>query len=259
MPLLRRVFTQMRVVSALLGVLVVALVLETWMRLRVTLWLRRDTPSWHRAWNSIVKTWGIWTAEVTMFFLDLRLEVRGTIPASGRYLVVANHQSSIDVPFLIHILRRFDLKFVAHSGLKYGKPFVSYCLRNGGFAFLNKTNLLEDQKGLREFAAGLEDNQGSPMIFPEGIRTFDGTIGPFGIAAMHTVEERTGLPILPIVHDGLWTARTIREVDRLVGTTLQFVILDPVPPERFADDPRSAYGELEASLREELAKLRGGA
>lgn len=257
MHAIRPISTHFRLACGLAAVLAVAILLEIWARLGVVPWHLRGSPTWHRAWNRTVHRWGRWTTRVAKAFLGIRVEVEGTLPSSGRYLLVSNHQSSIDVPFLIDLLEPLNLKFVAHGGLRYYKPFVSFCLRNGGMAVIDKTNLSDDLWTLRRFAGTLDESDGSPMIFPEGIRTFDGTMGPFWLAGTHALQAGSGLPVLPVVHDGLWKARTIREVGRLANTTLKIVVLDPVPPERFADDPRAAYAAIESSIRDGLARIRG--
>lgn len=236
---------------ALLAVLAVALATEAWIRLAVISRHRRGTASWHRAWNREVRNWGVRTVRAATAFTGLEVRVTGRVPSNGRYLVVANHQSSIDIPFLIDVLRPLNLKFVAHDGLKRGKPAVSTGLRCGGSVFIGKKNLRDDLRALKEFAGTLEAMEGTAVIFPEGIRTHGGVLEPFQTAGMRTLAEATGLPILPVVHDGLWRARTIRGTYRLVGGTLRFHVLDPIPVDR-----RTAYVEIESTMRAELERIR---
>ena len=246
-----------RTIVAMLVFLGVAVLIEFWMRLGILPWHRRNSASWHRAWNGSARTWGVWTFNVARVFLGMKIEIEGEVPQSGRYVVVSNHQSSIDIPALICLLRPLNLKFVAHDGLKYGKPGVSMALRNGGFAFVHKKNRREDIEELRRFAASTEVNHGSPAIFPEGIRSFDGSMRRFHLAGTHAICEVARLPILPIVHDGLWRARTMADVPRLVGSTLRFRFLEPVPAEVLRDDPWSVYADVEQAIRDGLADMRG--
>jgi 1-acyl-sn-glycerol-3-phosphate acyltransferase len=249
--LIERTIRIVRAGLALLAVLAVALGTEAWIRLAVIPWHRRGSASWHRAWNREVRNWGVRTVRAATAFTGLEVRVAGKVPSTGRYLVVANHQSSIDIPFLIDVLRPLNLKFVAHDGLKRGKPAVSTGLRYGGSVFIGKKNLRDDLRALKEFAATLEEMEGTAVIFPEGIRTHDGILEPFQIAGMRTLAEATGLPILPVVHDGLWKARTIRGTHRLVGGTLRFRVLDPIPVDR-----RTVYAEFESVMRAELEQIR---
>lgn len=249
--MIERTIRVVRAGLALLAVLSVALATEAWIRLAVIPWHRRGSASWHRAWNREVRNWGVRTVRAATCFTGLEVRVTGEVPSNGRYLVVANHQSSIDIPFLIDVLRPLNLKFVAHDGLKRGKPAVSTGLRCGGAVFIGKKNPREDLRALKAFAATLEAMDGTAVIFPEGIRTHGGVLEPFQTAGMRTLAEATGLPILPVVHDGLWKARTIRGTHRLVGGTLRFRILDPIPVDR-----RTAYAEVEAAMCAELERLR---
>ena len=246
-----------RAVLALLSVLGFALVTEVWLRLGVLPWYRPGTPSWHRAWNREIRRWGSGTARLAMLFTGVTLDVRGKVPESGRYLVVANHQSSIDIPFMIHVLRPLNLKFVAHDGLKSLKPAVSLGLRAGGSVFIGKKNARDDLRSLKKFAESLADNGGSAVIFPEGLRTHHGALAPFQVAGTRTIREASGLPILPVAHDGLWRSRSIKGTPHMVGTTLRFRVLDPIPSERFLEDPRGVYREVEESIRRAMDEMRG--
>lgn len=248
---------QCRAFLALSSVLGLALATEVWLRIGILPWFRPGTPTWYRVWNREVRDWGSRTARLAMLFTGVHLDIRGNIPDSGRFLVVANHQSSIDIPFLIHLLRPLNLKFVAHDGLKRLKPAVSLGLRAGGSVFIGKRNAREDLRALKRFAAVLPEMEGSPVIFPEGFRTHDGVLEPFQIAGMRTLREATGLPILPVAHDGLWRARTVRGTPQMVGTTLRFHVLDPIPAERFEAEPRHVYQEVEAMIRQAVLEMRG--
>jgi 1-acyl-sn-glycerol-3-phosphate acyltransferase len=241
----------------LAGVLAIALYFEVRIRIGILPWYRRGTPSWHRIWNRTIRAWGVSTWVLASTGLGLDVEVEGDVPESGRYVVIANHQSSIDILALIYLLPGLDLKFVAHEGLKYGKPGVSLGLRNGGFAFVHKRNRQQDLEELRQFARSTEANQGSPAIFPEGIQSLDGRIRRFQRAGTSAICEVVKLPILPVVHDGLWRARAIDDLPRLVGATIRFRFLEPVPAEALEEDPSAVYADVQRAIRNGLADMRG--
>lgn len=252
-----RIRRAIRAVLCLLSVLSVAVLHDLAMRICVLPFFKRGTPTWHRLWSDAVRRWGVWTAAAARIVGGVRVEVEGKVPGSQRYLVVVNHQSSIDIPLLIDVLRPLDLKFVADEFLRYGKPAVSLGLRNSGAVFLEKKNRREDLRRLKRFAESLEALGGSAVIFPEGGRSRDGRMEPFRIAGTRKIREASGLPILPVVHDGLWRARSIKTTHQLVETPVRFRILAPVLAERFEADPKAAYAEVEASMRRALAEMRG--
>ena len=116
-----------------------------------------------------------------------------------------------------------------------------------------------DLEELRRFARSTASNHGSPAIFPEGIRSFDGRIRRFQRAGTHAICEIAKLPILPVVHDGLWRARALDDGPRLVGATLRFRFLEPVPAEALRDDPTAVYADVQRAIRNGLAEIRGEA
>jgi 1-acyl-sn-glycerol-3-phosphate acyltransferase len=237
--------------------LLFALVLDGWMRFYLLPRYGKDERRWIAEINPLIRLWGKGTWHLTRIGHDLEVSVEGTLPESGRYLVLSNHQSSLDIPALLTYLPALNLKFVAMEELKYGKPAVSLALRNGGFAFVAKRSLREDLAMLKEFAHELERFRGSPAIFPEGIRTFDGEIRDFLVGGAETVRRICRLPILPVTIDGLWTARTIKELHLLARSRVTIRISDPVPVEEVDEDPRGAYRRIEQIIRSELDDIRG--
>lgn len=255
-PAWKRPFCAVRVVVALLVALVVALFMEFWMRIRVIPWHDETDPIWPLLWNRLIRGWGVTTFASTCFLLGLKVVVEGEIPSSGRYVIVANHQSSLDTPAFIWLFRKLNLKFVANDGLKYGKPAVSLALRRGGFAIVAKKNRDEDLAALRRFARELEWYDSSAVVFPEGRRTYDGAMLPFHFAGTETVRRVARLPVVPVTHDGLWRAKSIAELMNIVGSTLRFRVHEVVPFEEIERNPWGEFSRLEERIRRNLLEMR---
>lgn len=256
--LVRRWVNAVRVFFLLLTALLVAVLIDGWTRVLILPWyrFRKDEQGHIEVFNRLLKTWGIATMRLNIFYLGLRIVIQGELPKSGRFIVVANHQSSLDIPAMILALPGLNLKFVAKEELGKGSPAVSLGLRNGGHAFLAKKSLGEDLAILQTFAAGLEKHDGSPVVFPEGIRTFDGEILPFHMAGTETIRRKCNLPLIPVTIDGLWEARTIWEYARLIDHTVTVHIGDPISSEQFGTDPRESGKQLEQTIRSRLADIR---
>jgi 1-acyl-sn-glycerol-3-phosphate acyltransferase len=253
-----RPFHAARVVIALLTALIIAYGYEFWLRLRFLPWYDRGDPEWPRMWNRYIRGWGTSTFAATRFLLGLKIEVEGSLPTTGRYLIVSNHQSSLDIIAFIWLFRGLNLKFVAHDGLARGKPAVSLALRKGGFAVIAKTDREEDMEALSRFAEDLEWFDSSAVIFPEGRRTLDGNLLRFRFGGTETVSRTSRLPVLPVVFDGLWQARSIGSLMNLIGGTVRFRILDLVPFEEIDRSPWKAFEGVEASIRTNLDAMRRG-
>jgi 1-acyl-sn-glycerol-3-phosphate acyltransferase len=213
---------------------------------------------YHRGlWNWIISFWGATTCRLARWTTGLRVELEGRIPP-GAHIIVSNHQSSADIFLLFEVFREKNLKFVVKKQLLRWLPVISYALRHGGFGVVDFGSRLKTVEGMKGFAHSLAGWKGSPLIFPEGIRSLDGSMAPFKTAGMRLLARETGLPVLPVVIDGLWRARTVWKYPlHLPGARCRVSILPPVsrPAEGEADDP---LGEIEELMRRELARLRGG-
>lgn len=251
----RPAFGKGRSAATLLVVLLASWIVD--LRARAAVWIRfrNDEAGRVRAMNDLIRWWGGACCRACGFFLRLRLEVEGRIPRSGRFLVLSNHQSTLDIPYLIHVFRGLNLKFVAKSDLVKGRPGVSAAIRWGGFAVVAKRSLGEDLHALQAFARDLERFDGSAMIFPEGIRSFDGSIGPFQFAGAEIVRRNGRLPILPVVLDGMAGARDITRLHRAIGSTVRVRVLEPIAFEDEAD-PRALADRIEDLFRETLQAMR---
>lgn len=236
-----------------------ALGLDLWLRVAVLYRFRRDDARRDAGVARVARTWGTVVFGLARFFLGLRVRIEGTVPSSGRFLVLSNHQSSLDIPLLISTLRGLDLRFVAMEKLRYGHPVISAVLRHGGAAFVKKEKLSDDLVELTRFGREVDRLGASALIFPEGGIARDGTLRPFRLAGVEAVRAATGLPILPVTVDGLWPAPTIKEYARLAGALVTLRVGEPIPTEALSSDPRRAYESIEASFGRNLEEMRADA
>ena len=123
------------------------------------------------------------TVDLMNFFLlrclnFLGIQIRFDRPlnlTTGKPLIiVANHQSTYDIPPIIWYLKKFHPKFISKKQLGRGIPGVSYNLRNGGSVLIDRSRSEESIGLIKIFAQKLERNKWSAVIFPEGTRSRDG-------------------------------------------------------------------------------------
>ncbi len=113
------------------------------------------------------------------------------------YVVIANHESTAD-PFLLSWLP-WDMRWVAKEEL-FRVPLTGWAMRLGGDIPLRRGQgdsvramMAECERAL---AAGI-----SVMIFPEGTRTDDGSLGAFKDGAF-SIAIKAQAPVLPIAIAG---------------------------------------------------------
>ncbi|WP_242393968.1 lysophospholipid acyltransferase family protein [Anaeromyxobacter oryzisoli] len=130
-------------------------------------------------------------------FPPWRLRVEGRWPGKGPYVVVANHQSMLDILLLSHIPK--EMKWVAKEEL-FRTPWVGWMLRMTGDIAVRRGDPESGGEALAKAKAYLSRGM-SVMMFPEGTRSTKGTMLPFKSGAFRLAID-AGVPVLPIAVSG---------------------------------------------------------
>ena len=142
----------------------------------------------------------VW-APMILWMAGIKLTVKGleNIPAGKQsYIVVANHQSVIDIPILFYVLP-FNVYFVAKKEISK-VPFIGWYMHVMGMIFLEKGG--RDKALQSMISAGTLIRAGKSVItFPEGTRSLDEKIGSFK-AGTFMLAEQAGVDILPVKISG---------------------------------------------------------
>lgn len=152
------------------------------------------------------------------------------VPRSGPVLIVANHCSNLDPPFLGwavgHRTGRI-LHFMAKEEMRTW-PVVGFLARNAGVFFVRRG---EGDRGAQRVAFQLLEAGRLVGVFPEGTRSLDGRLNE-GRAGAALLAMRTGVPVLPVGIAGThrifagrsrWPRRT--RVTIRVGVPFQLAVM----------------------------------
>jgi len=136
-----------------------------------------------RAWAwLILKTTGVRVEVIGLEHVDPRTS----------YVVAANHQSIYDIPIVFTTLP-LQLRIVAKESL--GRiPFLGWHLQRTGHLLVDRTN---PGAGILKRMASLVAAARSVIVFPEGTRSVDGSVGRFKGGIFLLAIDST-LPILPV-------------------------------------------------------------
>ena len=129
-----------------------------------------------------------------------RLEGRDRLPQTGGALLCANHQSFLDIPLVAHLTPR-HVSFVARANLA-NSGFLAWIMRESGTVLIHPGK--PDRAALRQMVAHLEAGD-LVTIFPEGARTWDGSIGELRAGALLAARQ-AGVPVYPIGIRGAFEA-----------------------------------------------------
>jgi 1-acyl-sn-glycerol-3-phosphate acyltransferase len=143
-----------------------------------------------------IRTW----ARILLRTCGVSIEVRGAqnIPADPPYIIMSTHNSHFDIPVLMKEVPR-QFRIVAKREL-FKIPVFGWILSAAGYVNVNRED--KEQAFASLDRATEKVKTGMPLlIFPEGTRSPDGSLGPFKKGGF-VLAINAGAPIVPVVVDG---------------------------------------------------------
>jgi 1-acyl-sn-glycerol-3-phosphate acyltransferase len=120
-----------------------------------------------------------------------------------QFMIISNHQSLIDIPLYMTFLPGLDLRFVAKDELARHVPLVSEMLRSEEHCMIPRHGSPSlAMKTIDDFGKRVKERNQIPVIFPEGTRSKDGSLGSFYAAGFRRLSESTALPVVVCALDG---------------------------------------------------------
>ena len=182
----------------------------------------------------------------------IRVEGREKALRGSTYVIIANHQSLLDI-LLINCLR-YRFKWISKIENE-GVPVLGCYLKMAGYITVDRGNDESKAEMLRRSYQCLKHGI-SIMIFPEGTRSADGETGFFKRGAFQLAIE-AGVPILPVLIDG--TAGILPRHGYKLGSGyhVNIKVLDPVSPSEFGTgQPEVLAAKFQKIMQDELRDLR---
>ncbi len=128
----------------------------------------------------------------------LRVEGEKNIVPGRPYIIVANHQSLLDILVALVALP-VHFKFLAKKEL-FSIPFLGWHLALAGYIPIDRSSPESGKRALLGARKWLRQGV-SVLFFPEGTRSLDGQIQEFKPGAFKLAEDES-VDILPVVIDG---------------------------------------------------------
>ena len=144
------------------------------------------------AGNIVAVSW----ARIACIVTPIRVKIRGrhNYTREKTYVVVANHQSMVDIP-VVHGWLGLKIKWVMKKELKKVPVFGPAC-QSLGCIYVDRSDSQAAIKSMAEARSKLT-KKSAVLFFPEGTRSRDGRLLPFKKGAFRFAMD-AGLPILPI-------------------------------------------------------------
>ena len=168
----------------------------------------------------------------------VRVQVAGLerLDPQRSYVFAANHQSIFDIP-IVFLALPYQLRIVAKDSL--GRiPFMGWHLHRAGHLLVDRKNPGPDI--VRKMARLVREGS-SLIVFPEGTRSLDGTLGRFKKGSF-LVALGAKLPVVPVTIEG---SRQVMQKGRLMVRPGEVFVTvhDAVPTEGVRREEVAALAE----------------
>ncbi|MFD0863013.1 lysophospholipid acyltransferase family protein [Sungkyunkwania multivorans] len=177
------------------------------------------------------------SVDILNWFLMRCLNILGTrftfnnphqIPTDSPCIIVSNHQSMYDIPPIIWYMRKHHGKFISKKELGSGIPSISFNLKYGGGALIDRKNPEQAISAIRKLGKYAEENTRSVVIFPEGTRSRDGHPKKFKTAGLKVlIEEMPSALIVPISINNSWKTLQYGKFPMGIGAHIKYQVHEP--------------------------------
>jgi len=151
------------------------------------------------------------------------------LPSDQPIIFVANHQSMYDIPGMIWYLRKHQPKFISKIELTKNIPSISYNLRVGGGANIDRKDSKQAVSEIIKLGRRLKENNWSTVIFAEGTRAKDGKIKPFNVGGIATLLKVVpNALVVPVAIENSWKIVRYGMLPLTVGNPIRWTVLTPV-------------------------------
>ena len=191
---------------------------------------------------------------LTVLGARIRFEGFEQLPENCPLIIVSNHQSTMDIPPIVWGFRKHHPKFVSKIELGKGIPSISYNLRHGGSALIDRKNPRQSISEITKLAKHIENENYSASIFPEGTRSKYGKVKQFQHAGFASLLRHSpSAMVVPFVIDGNSELMKNGYFPMTFGTKLNYSVLTPLNPT--GRDPKELIEEIENMIKQKLGQI----
>jgi len=164
-----------------------------------------------------------WWSRFLLKLCGIKVQVHGmeNVRAGERYVYVANHASLFDIPIVIatvpdniRIMYKKELEKI---------PVFGWCLKFGPYVAVRRERSREASKAITSVVESMKSGS-SMLVFPEGTRSADGTVGQFKRGAF-SIAILSGKPLIAVSISG--SAKILPARSNSLKRGLVRVYIDP--------------------------------
>ena len=173
------------------------------------------------------------------------------LPAGVPKIFIANHQSMYDIPAFFWHLRKHHVKFISKIELTKGIPSISFNLKYGGGANIDRKDTKQAAVEIIKLGRRLKEHNWSAVIFPEGTRAKDGKLKPFKVGGIATLlKAAPHAMVIPVAIENSWKIVQYGAFPLSVGEQLRWTVLKPI--DTLGKTPEQITREAEEAIHSVL-------
>jgi len=172
-----------------------------------------------------------WFLVQSLLVLGVRVKVtnKQDLPKDTTLLFVANHQSMFDISPISWYFRKHIPKFVSKIELAKGIPSISFNLRHGGAALINRKDKKQAITEMINFAKRINTNKWSAVIYPEGTRSRDGKPKKFATNGLKMlIKYNPEAYVVPLTINNSWKVFKYGKFPLGIGSPIKILTHEPI-------------------------------
>jgi len=202
-----------------------------------------------------------WVLGMARSLGGLKIEFQGGPLPGIPLILVMNHQSLLDIPVAVSLLRGPYPVIPTRAPYTRWIPGISGIANLGGFPSLKQSGRASraEHAAIVGAAEAVGRGERTLIIYPEGHRSKDGEVLPFATQGLRLVFRHAhNRPVYVVVIDGAWPLRGFTDIAfRVSGQRVRVRVLGPFAVPAGRGDHEAFIDTLRAEMLATLDRLRG--
>jgi 1-acyl-sn-glycerol-3-phosphate acyltransferase len=181
--------------------------------------------------------------------VKVRVEGRENLPVGRPFILMSTHNSHFDIPVLVQEVPQ-QFRVVAKKSL-FKIPVFGWIMTAAGYVSVDREDRRQAFSSMDNAAEMVR--RGMPLLlFPEGTRSPDGSLGPFKKGGF-ILALKAQVPVIPVVIDGTFHVLP-KDTWRICSGPVRVVFGNPIDTAAFSYEDRDSLME---NVRTAMLQLRG--